>query len=102
MNRFIVVLLLSVCVVAIADKTDDWHVADLGQKRSPHYCGRHLGTKIGQICGWHLEAWDDVHPAFVESDEANSFLADRRISKRSLGEECCHEGCSNEEVREHC
>ncbi|XP_038060205.1 hemicentin-1-like [Patiria miniata] len=44
----------------------------------------------------------DMDDKFVESDEANSFLANRGISKRGLHEECCHEGCSNREVRKHC
>ncbi|XP_038051022.1 uncharacterized protein LOC119742541 [Patiria miniata] len=119
MNRFIALLLICAFAVAIAepadfnkdDKIDDLDIEDDGQleTRKPHYCGHRLLRKYAKICHHvtlhrrpHHLAANEAPSAFVESDEANSFLDNRGISKRGLHEECCHEGCSNREVRKHC
>ncbi|XP_022108167.1 uncharacterized protein LOC110988695 isoform X2 [Acanthaster planci] len=100
MNRFIVLLLL--CAIAVqqisghpgADTKEGGRVA-----RYPHYCGASLQEKYREIC----HAFRGVsNQEFLYSKDANTFLFGRGIGKRNLNEECCGEGCSNEEIYELC
>ncbi|XP_038046591.1 uncharacterized protein LOC119720809 [Patiria miniata] len=66
------------------------------EKRSPrnYWCGTALNNRKSTLCSCN-------HHTFLKSDEANNFLK-RGVEKRSLSEECCHEGCYYEEVYELC
>ncbi|XP_022084278.1 uncharacterized protein LOC110975798 [Acanthaster planci] len=70
-------------------------------KRSPrnYWCGTTLNNRKSALCSCNHHSL--LSDELIESKEANSFLK-RGIEKRSLTEECCHEGCYYEEVYELC
>ncbi|XP_022112231.1 uncharacterized protein LOC110991242 [Acanthaster planci] len=100
MNRFIVSLLLCAIAVRQINGLLDLHAKE-GRilVRYPHYCNGILQIKYNQLCHPQPEVFDQD---FLDSKEANTFLFKQRIGKRSLIEECCFEGCTNEEIYEVC
>ncbi|XP_038045306.1 uncharacterized protein LOC119719907 [Patiria miniata] len=117
MTRWIVALLLCACVaVALADKAPSAATCEAlaatvkaeGKKRwdgpAHTFCGETLTEKANAYC--HCQVVPRKRELelseFLTPVKANSFLSGRNIAKRSLTEECCHEGCYWEEIEEVC
>ncbi|XP_022108230.1 uncharacterized protein LOC110988738 [Acanthaster planci] len=101
MNRFIVLLVLCAIAVQQISGHPDAAVKEGGRavRGHPHYCGATLQEKYREICHAFRAA---SNQEFLDSKDANTFLFGRSIGKRNLNEECCGEGCSDEEIYELC
>ncbi|XP_022084271.1 uncharacterized protein LOC110975792 [Acanthaster planci] len=117
MTRWIVALVLCACVaVTLADKTPSTascealaaQISTEGKKRwdgpSHTFCGEDLNERRNAYCNCQVvpRKRELDLSEFLPSGKANAFLSGRRITKRSLSEECCHEGCYWEEIEEVC